>query len=207
MADTDKNYTREQVMQLIKEKERLEGDIEALSEVLKSQGVGMDEPLTDQEDFPRSDIDVYQVRHARHDIRAKNNDLKKLLKEIEDGLHNLHKQAREGAGMEVDESQRPGKPESPVPFARVLVVCIGSPAEEAGIHQGDLIARFGSVTAENFESLKSISEVVEHSQNRALHVTLIRDGLTHRVQLTPKAWSGQGLLGFKIRPVSLEPER
>ena len=25
------------------------------------------------------------------------------------------------------------------------------------------------------------------------------DGKVHRVQLTPKPWSGQGLLGFKIR--------
>lgn len=30
--------------------------------------VGMDEPLVDSEGFPRQDIDVYQVRHARHKI-------------------------------------------------------------------------------------------------------------------------------------------
>ena len=32
---------------------------------------GMEEPLVDGEGFPRSDIDVYQVRHARHSIRCK----------------------------------------------------------------------------------------------------------------------------------------
>ena len=36
------------------------------------------------------------------------------------------------------------------PFARVLVVVEGGPAEGAGVKQGDLVARFGSVTKENF---------------------------------------------------------
>ena len=36
------------------------------------------------------------------------------------------------------------------PFARVLVVVEGGPAEGAGIRQGDLVAKFGTVTKENF---------------------------------------------------------
>ena len=31
-------------------------------DVLKSNGVGMDDPLVDSEDYPRNDIDVYQVK-------------------------------------------------------------------------------------------------------------------------------------------------
>lgn len=34
-------------------------------------GVGMNNPLVDQEGFPISNIDVYQVRHARHRIICK----------------------------------------------------------------------------------------------------------------------------------------
>lgn len=30
--------------------------------------VGMDEPLVDSDGYPRNDIDVYRVRHARHKI-------------------------------------------------------------------------------------------------------------------------------------------
>lgn len=30
----------------------------------------MTEPLIDSEGYPRSDIDVYQVRHARHQIKC-----------------------------------------------------------------------------------------------------------------------------------------
>ena len=33
--------------------------------------VGMDEPLVDSEGYPRNDIDVYRVRHARHRIICK----------------------------------------------------------------------------------------------------------------------------------------
>merc|ERR1719430_371920 len=55
----------------------------------------MDDPLVDEEGFPRSDIDVYQVRHARSNIRSKGNDLISIVARIETGLHSLHAQARE----------------------------------------------------------------------------------------------------------------
>merc|ERR1719357_132108 len=55
------------------------------------------------EGFPRADIDVYQVRHARHGIRTKSNDLKAVMSRIESGLHNLHSQARESAGGRGDQ--------------------------------------------------------------------------------------------------------
>ena len=34
----------------------------------QQKSVGMDEPLIDAEGFPRADIDIYSVRHARHQI-------------------------------------------------------------------------------------------------------------------------------------------
>lgn len=39
--------------------------------IFQQKGVGLKEPLVDKEGFPRSDIDVYSVRHARHDIICK----------------------------------------------------------------------------------------------------------------------------------------
>lgn len=36
-------------------------------------GVGMDDSLVDSEGYPRSDIDVYQVRNARHKIICASN--------------------------------------------------------------------------------------------------------------------------------------
>ena len=108
--------TREHVMGLIARKENLEAELKALHEVLASQNVGMEDALVDSEGYPRADVDVYQVRHARHDIRCKENDLKVLMKEIESGLHSLHSQAKETV-MEVERT----KTETPsIPFARVI---------------------------------------------------------------------------------------
>ena len=45
----------------MKQKEALEAELKALSQVLESQGCGMEDPLVDGEGFPRADIDVYQV--------------------------------------------------------------------------------------------------------------------------------------------------
>ena len=71
MESSQSSVTREQVMEMMKQKDGLEEEIKALHDVLKSQGAGMDDPLVDGEGFPRSDIDVYQVRHARNNIRCK----------------------------------------------------------------------------------------------------------------------------------------
>merc|ERR1719430_1275600 len=89
----------------MKQKDIIEEEIKALNEVLESQNVGMDDPLVDQEGFPRADIDVYQVRHARSNIRTKTTDLKEVMKKIEAGLLNIHAQAREGIGLEGPVSQ------------------------------------------------------------------------------------------------------
>ena len=71
METSQGSVTREQVMAMMKQKEELEEELRALQEVLKCQGAGMEEALVDAEGFPRSDIDVYQVRHARSNIRCK----------------------------------------------------------------------------------------------------------------------------------------
>jgi len=196
-------YTREQVLELMKQKEDLEEEIKALNQVLESQNVGMEEPLVDDEGFPRADIDVYQVRHARHNIRTKGNDLINLVANIEKGLHSLHAQARDSCEGGLVSNNRPSLPN--IPFARVLVVLEGSPAETAGIKQGDLVTKFGSVVKDNFESLKNIADIGESSKGRTVEVVVIRDGNLQRLKMVPGPWAGMGLLGFKIRPV-LEEE-
>lgn len=201
-SESDGNMTREQVLSLMKQKDEYEAELAAMAEVLKTQGCGMDEELVDADGFPRADIDVYQVRHARHGIRTKGNDLKALMGRIEQGLYSLHAQARESApGGVVLSSPKPTP--TVAPFARVLVVVEGGPAEGAGIRQGDLVAKFGTVTKENFTGLKNISDVAAASKDRAVEMTVIRGQGSLRLRLTPNdGWGGQGLLGFKIRPLT-----
>jgi len=98
-SSADDNVRREDVLALDEQRRDLESQLEALYSSLSSQGASMDEPLVDQEGFPRSDVDVYQVRHIRSQINRLRNDHKALMLQIESGLHNLHKQSREGVGL------------------------------------------------------------------------------------------------------------
>lgn len=62
---------RDRVMKLIQEKDRIESEIREQNLVLEANNVGMHDPLVDADGFPRNDIDVYKVRHARHRIICK----------------------------------------------------------------------------------------------------------------------------------------
>lgn len=88
------NSRKEQVKKLISRKDEIEKTINDHGQVLiANQNVGLKESLVDEHGFPRNDIDVYQVRQARHAIICLQNDLKALLKEIEEGLIAVHAEA------------------------------------------------------------------------------------------------------------------
>lgn len=50
----------------------------------------MTDSLTDKEDFPRNDIDVYAVRQARSAISRLENDAKELFNRMAAHLEELH---------------------------------------------------------------------------------------------------------------------
>ncbi|NWX97204.1 PSMD9 ATPase, partial [Nothoprocta ornata] len=199
MAQPGRAVTVSDVQQLVRRKDEIEAQIKACYELLEDQkGVGMNEPLVDVEGFPRADIDLYQVRTARHNIICLQNDHKALMKEVEEALHQLHarekeKQAKDEAeALAEARSQEQGQPR---PFARVNEVTPGSPASLSGLQVDDEIVEFGSVNAHNFQNLQNIATVVQHSEGRPLSVTVIRGGKKVHVGLTPKRWAGKGLLG------------
>lgn len=86
---------KEQVMKLMERKEQIERTINDCGRILiVNKNVGLHESLVDEDGFPRNDIDVYQVRQARNQIICLQNDLKALLKEIEEGLIEVHAEAK-----------------------------------------------------------------------------------------------------------------
>lgn len=97
----------------------------------------MQEPLVDESGFPRNDIDVYLVRHARHEIICLKNDLKELMKQIEKGLEVYH--ADIANNMDTDEMEsttitvQHESTELMTPFVKVDFVNPGSPAATAVI--------------------------------------------------------------------------
>ncbi|XP_048641522.1 26S proteasome non-ATPase regulatory subunit 9 isoform X1 [Marmota marmota marmota] len=196
---------------LMRRKEEIEAQIKANHEVLEGQkGVGMNEPLVDFEGYPRADVDVYQVRTARHNIICLQNDHKAVMKQVEEALHQLHahdkeKQARDLAeaheeAMSHRMSHNEGHSLSQA-FAKVNSISPGSPASIAGLQVDDEIVEFGSVNTQNFQSLHNIGSVVQHSEGKPLNVTVIRRGERHQLRLVPTRWAGKGLLGCNIIPL------
>ncbi|XP_063820546.1 26S proteasome non-ATPase regulatory subunit 9 [Pseudophryne corroboree] len=197
--------TMRDVQQLIARKDEIEAQIKAYYEVLEDQkNVGLEGPLVDIEGYPRADVDIYQVRTARHNIICLQNDHKTIMKEIEEALHNLHardqeKRQRDEAEAQAEALQR--NQALPVAFARVDTVTPGSPASISGLQVGDEIVAFGSVNTSNFQTLQNIATVVQHSEGKPLSVTVVRDGKSVNLGLTPQRWSGKGLLGCNIIPL------
>ncbi|KAM9622384.1 26S proteasome non-ATPase regulatory subunit 9 [Trichechus inunguis] len=200
------------IQELMRRKEEIEEQIKANYDVLESQkGIGMNEPLVDSEDYPRSDVDLYQVRTARHNIICLQNDHKAVMKQVEEALHQLHARDKEKQARDMAEAQneamscRPdlslGKSPCPLQaFAKVNSISPGSPASLAGLQVDDEIVEFGSVNAQNFQSLQNVGSVVQHSEGKPLNVTVIRRGERQQLRLVPTRWAGKGLLGCNIIP-------
>ncbi|KAM4577532.1 26S proteasome non-ATPase regulatory subunit 9 [Odontesthes bonariensis] len=200
----DSEITMDDVTLLIKKKDEIEEQIKAYYDVLEDQGVGVEGPLVDGEGFPRADINLYQIRTARHNISCLQNDHKAIMADIEEALHKLHareKAKREQDEMEAQEEAMERQVALPRPFARVDAVTEGSPASGAGLRVGDEVIEFGSVNTENFQNLQNIASVVQHSEGKPLRVSVIRAGQKAQMSLTPQRWAGRGLLGCNIVPV------
>ncbi|XP_067025212.1 26S proteasome non-ATPase regulatory subunit 9-like isoform X2 [Acropora muricata] len=192
------------VKELMAKKEAIEKEIKEFQDVLNSQkNVGMHEKLIDDENYPRSDIDVYTVRVARNRIICLQNDHQALMKEIEKGIHEIHAHAREKKENErqTEEDKTVEDIASKIKaFLRVDSVAEGSPSSQAGLKVGDHILKFGSITGDNYNDMKDISSVVQHSKGIPLSVTVKREERTHTLSLTPNTWNGRGLLGCHIVP-------
>ena len=205
------------LQQLIARKDNLEAELKALGAVLDSHGVSMQTSLTTFDGFPRSDIDVAQIRVTRARIIALRNDWKGLMDKIEKGLHDHH--AEYQASNEYKNSSNRSQPQPQVtsttqqtpsvpetPFAKVNSVEPGSPANEAGLRTGDLIRRFGAAIWSNHERLRKVGEVVSQNLGRPIVVKVVRStGSEAReldLRLTPRQnWGGRGTLGCHIVPI------
>lgn len=189
-------------MSLIKKRDEMEAEIlRMLDELSKHNNVGMDEPLVDNEGYPRSDIDICAVRHLRHDIICKKNDCKDLTKEIEQGLHVLHAGSRPASATIGDGSSNKT---TNAPFGIVDVVDDGSPAQKADLCVGDLVTKFGSVTTENFDTLHSLAAIVGQNVGKPIRVNVVRNSVVVPLILVPQSWNGPGFLGCKIIPLKLD---
>lgn len=210
------NYDGLTLKQLIKRKDNLEEELKALGSVLDHHKVTMNTSLTTFDGFPRSDIDVAQVRTTRARIIHLRNDWKELMDKIEKALHEHHaniqaEEAKRGSDSTSEQATASQMPTSPPPaperpFAKVNSVEPGSPANEAGLKAGDLIRRFGSAIWSNHERLRKLGEVVQQNTGSPILVKVSRKGENDTeeldLRLTPRqGWGGRGSLGCYIVPL------
>jgi 26S proteasome non-ATPase regulatory subunit 9 len=77
---------RAYALSLISQKEGLETDLLAQYDILKSHNSTMSTPLVDSEGFPRADIDIWAVRHARVRVIELRNDITTIVERIKVAL-------------------------------------------------------------------------------------------------------------------------
>lgn len=91
------------------------------------------------------------------------------------------------------------------PYVFISNVAPDSPAAQAGIGTGDVITAFNGVPFETFDDLAERTQVAAGSE---ITLTLLRDGQTRDVQLTPRRNppAGQGAIGIVIQPAYENPQ-
>ncbi|KAI0986399.1 hypothetical protein GJ496_011739 [Pomphorhynchus laevis] len=200
----------EDINKLSEKKKDIEDKISEYKSVLDKYNVGMNESLTDEADFPRNDIDVITVLSARREINCLLNDHKAIMLQIEQRIHDHFQNGESRHTLEHDyhsvsanRSELNGTDSvmHDEAFAQVDQVLAGSPADIAGIQQGDLITKIGSFTANKLltKDIKVISDIFLASKNSSLQVHLLRDKVNAVITfLVPRTWSGYGLTGLRL---------
>jgi 26S proteasome regulatory subunit N4 len=118
----------EKARALIARRTALEAQLDEQVSILRANGVDGRSPLVDADGFPRADIDIWAVRHARVRALELRNDLTALTNEIAAALSAVYDPTTramddEGAGRKVFTEEDA--------FARVDSVSLGSPAARA----------------------------------------------------------------------------
>ncbi|XP_034826122.1 26S proteasome non-ATPase regulatory subunit 9 [Maniola hyperantus] len=212
---------RDQVMKLIQEKDRIESDIREQNLVLEENNVGMQDSLVDTDGYPRNDVDVYKVRHARHRIICLQNDHKNIMKQIERGLSEVHSQfVANGEGTSRNDQSRSSgytngfaggtsgvsaqsRPlTSDESFAVIAYVVVGSPADIAGLNENDELLEFGTINAINFTDVNQVNSLVQHSMGQPIQVRVRRGRHVLSLTVVPRIWTQPGLLGCRIEKKS-----
>lgn len=120
------------VRSLMARKDAIEAEMDAQFSVLQSNGVTMDTPLLDAEGFPRADIDLWAVRHARVRVIEMRNDHKALMDRIMVALQKVYDPAAQAQTVPPAASSEDSTSDGALqPFAKVDGVAPGSPAATA----------------------------------------------------------------------------
>ncbi|KAF8503213.1 hypothetical protein BU17DRAFT_58549 [Hysterangium stoloniferum] len=185
---------------LISRKDAIQAELDSQYSILSANSSTLHTPLVDPQGFPRSDIDVYAVRHARVRIIELKNDMDAIINELGKALETVYNPQ---SGV-TDTSAAQGSPGETTAFAKVDGVAPSSPAAQAvsGLLREDFIVQFGSLTSSAFSSrsLQPLADLVAAHENQTINIIVLRkETQRHSLQLIPRqGWGGRGLLGYAI---------
>lgn len=228
MTNDTRASLKEELLRLEALKSETEVKVQQALNLLESSSVGLHGRLVDAEGFPLDNVDHYSVRDARHTVACGMNDLKAFDDEIHEKLRLLHEltftETKEFLEAEdVNQEQRRREAEKrqnrmkleaemkrKVPFLETAAVAPGSPAQAAGLHEGDKVVKLGDIDSETFSTggLRELSQLVQSHQGKIVSVWILRlsragDGSTevYELPLVPQRWTGDGLLGCAFDPL------
>ncbi|CDR98744.1 related to 26S proteasome non-ATPase regulatory subunit 9 [Sporisorium scitamineum] len=197
---TSPSAARTQAMSLLELQKQLDADLSRHMAVLTSNGVNMQTPLVDAQGFPLADKDLMAIRTAKQRINVLRNDSKAL----RDRVAQLLELAINGdASAQLSSTNaEAGTSVKLRSFARVNSVAEGSPAQAAGLVQGDQVVKFGSVTSDSPKGLAALAAPGIVVDGESIQLVVTRQGAAVNLTLTPRAgWGGRGLLGCHLLPL------
>lgn len=83
------------------------------------------------------------------------------------------------------------------PFAIFDQIAEGSPAAVDGLLLGDQLVRFGTVEGGG-SVLQRLAQEYQGNEGRSIPVVVLRHGIEVHLSVTPRRWSGNGLLGYVL---------
>ncbi|KYQ93717.1 26S proteasome non-ATPase regulatory subunit 9 [Tieghemostelium lacteum] len=189
---------------------------------------GMSGSFVDADGFPSPHIEVIiEVKKARNRISCIQNDYKLLMKLIEESMYILHSKSKSSPKTTSDNNNNTPltfntstnknttttkkeeislneSEKDYLAFVYIDLVSEGSPSDKAGLKKGDEIYQFGSIGPfrqldTSVNHLFTMSNLVKNSENKPIQIHLIRNSQRQIVYLTPRKWSGQGLIGCLMK--------
>ncbi|KZV40656.1 26S proteasome non-ATPase regulatory subunit 9-like [Dorcoceras hygrometricum] len=212
-------------MKLMDKRSALEEEMNIIIQRLAAppNGPGLSGNLLDSEGFPRADIDIPTVRADRRRLAELRNDHKDITDKINQNIQLLHSArleqtatVRDSGATVLDANIGPSlSVTNPItargsfnvidmditvsrPFAMIDEITEASPAAEDCLQLGDQIVKFANVEiGENV--LQRLAAEVQKNENQAVPLVVMRQGALITLIVTPRAWSGRGLLGCHFR--------
>uniref|UniRef100_A0A5S6Q9F1 Nas2_N domain-containing protein n=1 Tax=Trichuris muris TaxID=70415 RepID=A0A5S6Q9F1_TRIMR len=200
---------KKKVDELMNRRDEILDEIKENTNVLSEMHVRMGESLVDEDDYPRTDVDIVAARTAMHNVACLTNDARALEEEIKLGLEDYFAEQRKVMAMKkledatVAAQERDTMDDGEVDraseaFAVVTKVQPNSCGERAGFLKHDKLVQIGNITASTFQGLRQISLYIEDNRQNEIPAVIQRDGRQFCMKLGPELWGDDGALGLWI---------